>query len=120
MEYFNSFGFDIVTEEADEFAITAVPLLLNGPLSTGFFSDILDNIDQVGFSKESAYDHKTELIALAACKAAVKGGDSLAEAEARALITQLLELENPFTCPHGRPTIVEFTRQELERRFKRS
>ena len=126
MEYFSNFGFGVSADTADEagefgeFAITAVPLLLNGPLGTGFFSDILDNIDRVGFSKESAYDHKTELIALAACKAAVKGGDHLAEAEARALITQLLELENPFTCPHGRPTIVEFTRQELERRFKRS
>jgi len=119
MEYFSNFGFEI-SEENDDFAITAVPLLLNGPLHTGFFSDLLDNIDQVGFSKESAYDHKTEIIAMAACKAAVKGGDNLSETEARALITQLLELENPFTCPHGRPTIIEFTRQELERRFKRS
>jgi len=119
MEYFNNFGFEI-SNENDDFGITAVPLLLNGPLHTGFFSDLLDNIDQVGFSKESAYDHKTETIAMAACKAAVKGGDNLAETEARALITQLLELENPFTCPHGRPTIIEFTRQELERRFKRS
>ena len=119
MEYFGNFGFEI-SEENDDFAITAVPLLLNGPLHTGFFSDLLDNIDQVGFSKESAYNHKTEIIAMAACKAAVKGGDNLSEMEARALIAQLLELENPFTCPHGRPTIIEFTRQELERRFKRS
>jgi len=119
MEYFSNFGFEI-SEEGDDFAITSVPLLLNGPLHTGFFSDLLDNIDQVGFSKESAYDHKTEIIAMAACKAAVKGGDNLSETEARALIAQLLELENPFTCPHGRPTIIEFTRQELERRFKRS
>ena len=121
IEHFQNFGFEIASNEdiADDFAITAVPLLLNGPLNSGFFSDLLDKIDQVGFSKESPYDHKTEMIAMASCKAAVKGGDGITEAEARALITQLLELENPFTCPHGRPTIVEITRAELERRFKR-
>ncbi|MCL2285714.1 MAG: DNA mismatch repair endonuclease MutL [Firmicutes bacterium] len=122
MEYFNNFGFEISADDdnPDDYTITAVPLLFNGPLHSGFFSDLLDKIDEVGFSKESAYDHKTELIAMASCKAAVKGGDNLSEQEAHALITQLLELENPFTCPHGRPTIIEFTRQELERRFKRS
>ena len=121
MEYFNNFGFEVSgSEDSHDFALTSVPLLFNGPLHTGFFSDLLDKIDQVGFSKESAYDHKTEIIAMASCKAAVKGGDHLSEQEARALITQLLELENPFTCPHGRPTIIEITKQELERRFKRS
>ena len=121
MEYFNNFGFEILADDnPEDYAITAVPLLFNGPLHSGFFSDLLDKIDEVGFSKESAYDHKTELIAMASCKAAVKGGDNISEQEAHALITQLLELENPFTCPHGRPTIIEFTRQEMERRFKRS
>jgi len=121
MEHFQNFGFQISNsgDNTDDFAITAVPLLLNGPLNSSFFSDLLDKIDQVGFSKESMYDHKTEVIAIASCKAAVKGGDGITETEARALITQLLKLENPFTCPHGRPTIVEITRTELERRFKR-
>ena len=116
---FQNFGFGI-TEDDDNFAIESVPMLIKGTLQSGFFSDLLDKIDQVGFSKDSLYDHKTELIAVASCKAAVKGGDGVTEPEARAMITQLMELENPFTCPHGRPTIVELTRQELERRFKRA
>jgi len=57
---------------------------------------------------------------MAACKAAVKAGDTMSEAEARALIEKMLTLENPFTCPHGRPTIIEITKRELERRFKRA
>jgi len=112
---FHNFGFEI-TEDDNNYAIESVPMLIKGTLQSSFFSDLLDKIDQVGFSKDSL---KTELIAVASCKAAVKGGDGVTEPEARAMITQLMELTNPFTCPHGRPTIIEFTRQELERRFKR-
>ena len=54
-----------------------------------------------------------------ACKAAVKGNDRLDIREATALIEKLLQLENPFTCPHGRPTIIEITQYELEKQFKR-
>ena len=54
-----------------------------------------------------------------ACKAAVKGNTSLSAQEARALIDELLELENPYTCPHGRPTIISMSRYELEKKFKR-
>ena len=54
-----------------------------------------------------------------ACKAAVKGHDVLSIREAEALIHQLLKLEHPFTCPHGRPTIIELTRYEMEKMFKR-
>jgi len=118
-DHFNSFGFQILAE-GDNFAIESVPFLMKGPLQSGFFSDLLDKIDQVGFSTKSLYDHKTEIIAMASCKAAVKGGDGLTEPEAKALVVRLMELDNPFTCPHGRPTIVEITRQELERRFKRA
>ena len=113
---FQNFGFEI-TDNDNNFVIESVPMLIKGTLQSSFFSDLLDKIDQVGFSKDSL---KTELIAVASCKAAVKGGDGVTEPEARAMITQLMELENPFTCPHGRPTIIEFTRQELERRFKRA
>ena len=113
---FQNFGFEIA-EDDNNFAIESVPMLIKGTLQSGFFSNLLDKIDQVGFSKDSL---KTELIAVASCKAAVKGGDGVTEPEARAMITQLMELDNPFTCPHGRPTIIEFTRQELERRFKRA
>ena len=54
-----------------------------------------------------------------ACKAAVKGGDVLTVKEAEELIVKLLSLKNPFSCPHGRPTIIELTEYELEKKFKR-
>ncbi|MCL2571597.1 MAG: DNA mismatch repair endonuclease MutL [Defluviitaleaceae bacterium] len=117
---FIRFGFEISDINEAVPSLTAVPYLIKGPTSTGFFSDILDKIGDTSFSRGSVYAHKTEAIAMAACKAAVKAGDSLSEAEARALITKMLTLENPFTCPHGRPTIIEITQKELERRFKRT
>lgn len=116
IHFFERFGFRIDTEEP---AILSVPFLMKGPLSSAFFTDLLDKMDDAGFAKNSLYAHKTEIIAMAACKAAVKAGNTMGEAEARALIIQLLELNNPFTCPHGRPTIIEITKNELERRFKR-
>jgi len=54
-----------------------------------------------------------------ACKAAVKANDRLSYIEAKALVEQALKLENPFTCPHGRPTIVEISEREIEKMFKR-
>ena len=57
---------------------------------------------------------------MAACKDAVKANDTLAPGEARSLINQMMALENPYTCPHGRPTMVKLTIQEIERMFKRT
>jgi DNA mismatch repair protein MutL len=53
------------------------------------------------------------------CKAAVKGNNKLSFSEAKALIEQMLELENPFNCPHGRPTVIEMSKYEVEKKFKR-
>jgi len=117
-QLFSRFGFDI-SDNSEAPEILSVPFLMKGPLSSSFFAELLDKIDEAGFAKNSPYTHKTEIIAMAACKAAVKAGDNLQESEAHALIEQLLELNNPFTCPHGRPTIIEITKKELERRFKR-
>ncbi|MCL2386777.1 MAG: DNA mismatch repair endonuclease MutL [Defluviitaleaceae bacterium] len=115
---FASFGFEI-SDNTETIELLTVPFLMKGPIPTGFFTDLLDKMDDVGFSEKSVYNHKTEIIAMAACKAAVKAGDTLNETEAHALIEQLLELDNPFTCPHGRPTIIEMPKTEIERRFKR-
>jgi len=116
---FTRFGFEIEGLERKTPMLTAVPYLLKGPAPTGFFIDLLDKIGETGFTRSSVYAHKTQALAMAACKAAVKANDSLSEPEARALVEKMLGLENPFTCPHGRPTIIEITQRELERRFKR-
>ncbi len=58
-------------------------------------------------------------VAMMSCKAAVKGGDKLSFAEAEALFKELLTLDNPYACPHGRPTMIRFSETELEKKFKR-
>ena len=64
-------------------------------------------------------DMINEKIASMSCKAAVKGNHSMSVSEARALIDELLTLDNPYNCPHGRPTIISMTKTELEKKFKR-
>ena len=64
----------------------------------------------------SIFNHR---LATMACKAAVKGNNRLSTQEANQLIEELLSLENPYHCPHGRPTIIAMTKQELEKKFKR-
>jgi len=124
LHLFTRFGFEIITPDKNNLQeppkLTAVPTLFKGPVRTDFFTDLLDKISEVGFSGAGVYAHKTEAMAMAACKASVKAGDNLTEAEAHGLIKKMLSLENPFTCPHGRPTIIEITKRELTRRFKRS
>jgi len=121
---FTRFGFEVTisdeTTPQKPAEITAVPTLFKGPVSTEFFTDLLDKISETGFQGAGVYAHKTEAMAMAACKASVKAGDNITEAEAHGLIKKMLSLENPFTCPHGRPTIIEITKRELTRRFKRS
>jgi DNA mismatch repair protein MutL len=116
MRLFEQFGFeiDVDTNAAQVFA---VPLLLRAPADTAFFVEILDKLDSD--NGQTLYAHKPDVVAAAACAAAVKGGDCLNEAEARAMITRLLTLANPFTCPHGRPTMIDIPRREIERRMGR-
>lgn len=111
------FGFGLEAFGADRYGLTAVPVLMKEPSSTAFFTEILDMLADGTVS--NIYDTKILSVATMACKAAVKGHDKLSIQEAEALIVQLLKLENPFTCPHGRPTIIEMTKYELEKKFKR-
>ena len=68
---------------------------------------------------ENIYDLKSEKLASMSCKAAVKGNSRLSYEEAKTLIERILKAKNPFNCPHGRPTIVEITKYEVEKMFKR-
>ena len=111
-----SFGFEL-EDFGGKYALRSTPYLLQNPTGMGFFTDILDRLAEERIS--NVYDTKILAVATMACKAAVKGHDVLSVREAEALIHQLLKLEHPFTCPHGRPTIVELTRYEMEKMFKR-
>lgn len=111
-------GFGFALEEFGErYALCATPYLLQNPTEVGFFTDLLDRLAEERIS--NIYDTKLLAVATMACKAAVKGHDVLSSAEAEALIHRLLRLEHPFTCPHGRPTIIKLTKYEMEKMFKR-
>ncbi|MDD4844704.1 MAG: DNA mismatch repair endonuclease MutL, partial [Anaerotignum sp.] len=111
------FGFEFEQFAANQYALKAVPYLLKEPSGAGFFTEILDSLSEQKI--RSVYDMKLLAVATMACKAAVKGHDRLSFQEAEAMLGRLLKLENPFTCPHGRPTIIEMTKYELEKKFKR-
>lgn len=111
-------GFGFALEDFNEaYALRAVPTILREPDGVGFFTEILDRLSEERI--RSIYDLKLGTVATMACKAAVKGRDVMDEKEAKAMIERLLALENPFTCPHGRPTIVSLKQYDLEKMFKR-
>ncbi len=116
-ELLESFGFVIEEFGIGTYALRGVPYIFDEPGNISFFTDIIDMLSDKNIN--NIYDTKYDAIASISCKAAVKGNDKLSYLEAQALIKELLKLENPFTCPHGRPTIIEMSRYELEKKFKR-
>ncbi len=117
MEDFEALGFAIEEFGGNDYAIRGVPLDLYGYAEGTFFYEILDELvaETVAGTPESVRMR----IATMACKAAVKGNMSMSRAEVEALLDELLTLNNPYNCPHGRPTIVSMSKQELEKKFKR-
>ena len=116
-ERFLSLGFDIEPFGGKEYAVYSVPANLYGIAQKELLMELLDSLSD-DFSKESD-GLILEKLASMSCKAAVKGGDTLSFKEAEALIDELLTLENPYACPHGRPTIISMSKKELEKKFKR-
>lgn len=117
MKNFETIGFEIEPFGGDEFSIRAVPGNLFGLAERDVFLEMLDSLDKdTGRVSEDLINAK---IASMSCKAAVKGNHRLSEKEAEALIDELLTLDNPYNCPHGRPTIIAMSKYELEKKFKR-
>lgn len=118
MDLFQGIGFEIEEFGGDSYAIRAVPDNLFSIAKKDLLIEMLDALSGDISSKE-APDMIAEKIASMSCKAAVKGNSRLSAAEVDTLIGELLELENPYHCPHGRPTIIAMTKRELEKKFKR-
>ena len=116
---FSRFGYNIEHMGVNEYAIKSVPFIFGEATSISLFMQILDKLSEHAESVTSIFDEKLHTIATIACKAAVKANDRIHINEARKLIEELLTLENPFNCPHGRPTIVKLTKTEIEKMFKR-
>ena len=117
MPYFQELGYEIEHFGGKEYSITAVPANLFGLDGQGLAIEILDSL--AAFHGKETPQMVTEKIASMSCKAAVKGNQSLSRPELEALIGELLSLENPYHCPHGRPTIISMSKYELEKKFKR-
>ena len=117
MDLFLKFGFDIEEFGLSSYAIRQVPFIFKSPVEPKFFTDLLDML--IDKNVANIYDMKIEKIISMSCKKAVKANDRLSFIEAKALIEQILNLENPFSCPHGRPTIIKMTKYEIEKLFKR-
>lgn len=117
METFAQLGFEIEAFGGSEYALRSVPVDLYGCSEREMFLEVLDELDS-GVSRGS-FQVIEEKIASMSCKAAVKGNNRLSLVEAQRLIDELLTLENPYNCPHGRPTIITMTKYEMEKKFKR-
>ena len=116
-KYFSQFGFEIEEFGGKEYRISAVPATLYGFSEEALFLEMLDQLS--GSREKDALDIFASRLATMACKAAVKGNHAMSAKEAEKLIDELLTLDNPYHCPHGRPTIISMTRTELEKKFKR-
>ena len=118
MDIFTDFGYEIEHFGGKEYCVRAVPYDLYSISKEDLLMEILDNLSDETAGKVTP-QLITEKIASMSCKAAVKGNNRLSEAEANKLIDELLTLENPYNCPHGRPTIISMSKYELEKKFKR-
>ena len=116
-EHFRLMGFEFEEFGSSSYMIRSMPADLYGYGEKEFFLDILDEI--ADNPMKGTPDVILQKLASMACKAAVKGNHSLSQAEAEALIDELLGLDDPYHCPHGRPTIISMTKYEIEKKFKR-
>lgn len=113
---FVKLGFELEYFGGNEITVRSAPVELFGSTIKDMFLEVLDELSVAGIGRANSTEDR---IATMACKAAVKGNTSMSTQEMEALLDELLTLENPYFCPHGRPTIISFTKQELEKKFKR-
>ena len=116
-EQFRAFGYETEHFGGKEYAITSVPADFTDIDMKAMFIDMLDDFTNI--SGKEAPQLILEKVASMSCKAAVKGNHSLSRPEIETLIDDLLQLDNPYNCPHGRPTIISMTKYEIEKKFKR-
>ena len=118
MDQFTRIGFEIEEFGQDSYAVRAVPDNLFSIAKKDLLMEMIDSLsDEI--TRNLSLDLIDEKIASMSCKAAVKGNMKLSIQEVDALIGELLSLDNPYHCPHGRPTIIAMTKRELEKKFKR-
>ena len=117
LEMFEKAGFTLEAFGENTIKLTGVPNICMDLNTKQLFLDLLDEINT--FSRTALQEKEDRFIATIACKAAVKANMRLTDSEVKKLMDELLKLPNPFTCPHGRPTAIKYTKYDLERKFSR-
>ena len=110
-------GFEVEPFGTKSYAVKAIPMALSAEEAKAFLDDFLDGLQDA----PRGYDQRQmDKIIMASCKSAVKANDRLTVEEMRRLLQDLAKCENPFSCPHGRPTFLRLSKGEIERLFKRA
>ena len=109
-------GFEWEHFGGHEYSLSGVPTDLYDLTCRDYFISVIDDLAE---GKTQNPDAVNDRIATMACKAAIKGNNHLTHQEAQALIDELLKLDNPYNCPHGRPCIISYSKSEMEKLFKR-
>ena len=110
-------GFEIEHFGGREYSISAIPNILPSVNKEVWLGELISELLEVDSVKNT--ESILEKIASMSCKAAIKGNQKISFEEAKILIDELLELDNPYNCPHGRPTVIKMTKTEIEKKFKR-
>lgn len=116
IEFLTKLGFIVEEFGTNSIIIRGVPILFGKPQVKELFLQLLDTIK---LDIKSSYEVKLDKIAKIACTSAIKSGDKIKNIEIQSLFRQLSKTENPYTCPHGRPTIIEISKDDIEKEFKR-
>lgn len=116
LSLFEKLGFDIEEFGTNSIAIRGAPMIFGKPNIKDLFIDLIDNLTH---DIKSSYDTRVDKIMKLACSKAIKSGDRISNIEIKALFNELLLCESPYTCPHGRPTIIEMTKRDIEKYFLR-
>ena len=116
-DIFKRLGYEIEEFGGNEYKVTGIPAGLPKMDYKQLLIDVLDGLSEESASKDP--DIITEKVASMSCKAAVKGNNRLSFNEAFELMDELMKAENPYNCPHGRPTLIMMSRYEIEKKFKR-
>ena len=116
-EEITTFGYEVEPFGGKEYAVTAVPADFTDIDMRSMFVEMLD--DFANINGADAPNLIMEKVASMSCKAAIKGNQAISRSEMEVLIDELLQLENPYNCPHGRPTIIAMSKYEIEKKFKR-
>ena len=117
IEIFKELGYTIEAFGGREYIVTGIPAQLPDIATTDLLMEIID--DLVNGKTNLSKDVLLERVATMSCKAAVKGNNELPLEQAHELLKELMSLENPYNCPHGRPTMIRMSKYEIEKKFKR-